>query len=499
MVAIDLGGFKTYVSITLLLDLLLDLLLLDVVSALDVEDTVDVNTGLESADHEVVVVVGLDTLDGEAANPGVLLAGKQRRVGVAGLEVEGLLAVEGEDLGGGQHAALVKDGEAGVLVGDIRGLLPAKLDGVAANVLDGKVADAEDGGEDGAAKGATAGDGLVGVHGEGEGLAKEVLDALLESRDTGATADNLDNVNVVLGKLGLGEGGLEGLAGAVEERLNHGLKLLAGDHGVDIDVVHEGLDVDGGLLVGRQDLLGLLGGGNGTGHGAAVGADVDAVLGLELGGEVVDEGLVKVAATKVAIPGGCLDGELALLELDNGAGVVAVANVDEADALGLLLGAGEVELGDAPAEGGGGVVVDEAEELEAGQLGGVEEGAALGVGEPGGHAHAEVGDGELELGGGGLLNLAEVHADELGGCEPFLLAKVVDLGADLAVDVDEGGGDELLLGGDIGVVERAAGKALEAVDGVLEVGDFLCLGRLANVAALGAESDERAIAWRVAS
>ena len=67
--------------------------------------------------------------------------------------------------------------------------------------------------------------------------------------------------------------------------------------------------------------------------------------------EVVDEGQVEVTATEVAVVGGRLDGELALLELDNGAGVVAVANVDKEDALGLLFRPRQVELGDAPPAG----------------------------------------------------------------------------------------------------------------------------------------------------
>jgi hypothetical protein len=45
-----------------------------------------------------------------------------------------------------------------------------------------------------------------------------------------------------------------------------------------------------------------------------------------------------------------------------------------------------------------------------------------------------------------------------------------------------------LLDLDIGVCEVAAGEADEGRDGVLEVGDFLVLGRLANISALGAEA-----------
>jgi len=83
----------------LALDGLLDLHILDVVARLDVQDTVQVQSGLELADHEVVLLVSLDTLDAESADPGVHLAREHLRLGVLGLKVEGLLAVESEDLG----------------------------------------------------------------------------------------------------------------------------------------------------------------------------------------------------------------------------------------------------------------------------------------------------------------------------------------------------------------------------------------------------------------
>lgn len=428
-------------------------MILNIIAALDVENTVDVDTRLELANHEVLLAIGLDVLDGEASDPGVDLSGELLGLGISGLEVEGLLSVEGENLGGGHDVALVEDGQAGILVGNIGGLLPAKLDGVADDVLNGEVSDTENGGEDGAAEGGTTGKSFVGVEGEGEGLAEEFLDALLEGRQTRATADNLDDVDVFLGETGLGKGLLEGNVGAGKEGLDHGLELLSGDHGGSIDVVHERLDVDGGLLVGGEDLLGLFSGGDGSGHGTSVCVDVDLVLALELLGEVVNESAVEVSTTKVAVPGGSPDRQLALLELDNGDGVTAVTDVDEGNTSGDLVGAGKVQLGDTPAKSGSGVVVDESEKLEASNLGSVKEGASLNIGEPWGNAHADVGDGKLELGSSSLSDLAQVHGNELSGREFLLLTKVVDLGTNLAVDIAKGSGNILLLDLDLGVVE----------------------------------------------
>lgn len=241
-------------------------------------------------------------------------------------------------------------------------------------------------------------------------------------------------------------------------------------------------------MVGGQNLLRLLGCGNGTRHGSAVSVDVDLILGLEFLGKMVNECLVEVSATEVAIPSGRFNSELSLLELDDGDGVVAMANIDKADTAGLLLWGGKVKLRNTPAEGGGCGIIHETEDLEAGNFRGVEECPALDIGEPGGDAHAEIRDGQLELSGGGLLNLAQKHGDELSSSEFFLVAKVRDLCTNLPIDIGQRGCDVLLFGLNIGVVEGATRQALEAGDGVLEVGNLLRLGRLAKVAGLGTKS-----------
>jgi hypothetical protein len=159
------------------------------------------------------------------------------------------------------------------------------------------------------------------------------------------------------------------------------------------------------------------------------------------------------------VPVACrrLDGELALLEFNNGAGVVAVADVDECHALGFLVRTGgQVELGDAVAERDGCGVVHKPQQLQAGNVGGVLNTPSLRVRVPGWAAEHNVLHGQLELGGGGLLDLCEEHGHELGAGELLLLAEVVDLDADLAIDLDERGRDVLLLNLNIRVLEGSA-------------------------------------------
>jgi hypothetical protein len=219
-----------------------------------------------------------------------------------------------------------------------------------------------------------------------------------------------------------------------------------------------------------------------------VGHNVDLVFALELLGEVVNQSAVEVTTTEVLVPGGGLDSELTLLELDNGDSVAAVADIDEADTAGSLLRGRQVELCNTPAESGGCAVVDEAEDTESSNLGSVDKSTALDISEPRRHTQADILNRQLELGSGGLLDLAQVHGNQLSGSELLLLAQVVDLSTDLAIAVGQRSGHILLLNLNIGVVELSASKTLEGADSVLEVGDFLGLGSLSEVTRLGSKS-----------
>ena len=118
-------------------------------------------------------------------------------LGVTSLEVEGLLAVESEDLSRRHDVATAEDGKAGVLIGDLGGLLPGEVDGVVDNVVNGEVTDTENGGEGSTAEGTTTGNGLILVQGEGEGLAEELAEGLLDGGDTSAATDHLNVVDIL--------------------------------------------------------------------------------------------------------------------------------------------------------------------------------------------------------------------------------------------------------------------------------------------------------------
>jgi hypothetical protein len=142
---------------------------------------------------------------------------------------------------------------------------------------------------------------------------------------------------------------------------------------------------------------------------------------------VLEEGVVKVTSTKVAVIGRGLDGELTLGEGDDRNRVVGMTDVDEADMSRSFGSLGEIALGDSVTESDSGSVVDETKGVESGNTSGIEESTSLDVSVPSGNGNDDVGNGLLELGGGNVTEFAEVGGNELSEGEGRWLAKVVDL------------------------------------------------------------------------
>lgn len=478
----------TYLS-NLLLDLLLNLLLLNVVTALDVQDTEKVDASLELANHEIALSVWLDTLDRELSNERRDGSWEGGWIRVLGLEIKWLLAVESEDLCRWDGIALGEDSESGILIWDILGLLPSKLNWVWDDIVDGKVTDAESGGEDGTGEGATTGNGLILVKSEGQWLVEEGGDGLLDGWNTDGSTNQLDGIDFLNGELSIIESLLEWDGYAGKEILGQLLKFLTLEHGGDIDIWHDVLNVERSLGVGGQDLLELLNTDSETGVSLEVGVDINVVLLLELLGKVVDEDLVERTSTKVSVISGTQNLELTLLERNDGASVVGVTDIDESNSSWLLVWEWEISLCDSVAEGSSGGVVDESEELETGDIRSIDHGASLLVGEPVWHGNDNIGDWGLELSSGGGFYLGQEHSNKLCGRELFLLSKISDLSTNLTVDLQQVGGDELLLNVELWVVEVSSYYSLEARDCVLEVRDLLGLCWLSEISGLWAETD----------
>ena len=240
--------------------------------------------------------------------------------------------------------------------------------------------------------------------------------------------------------------------------------------------------VDLGLRGGRQLDLGLLGGFLQPLQRELVVAQVDALLLLELVGQIADQPHVEVFAAQEGVAVGRLHLEHAVADLEDRNIEGAAAEVVDRDGAGLLL----VE---AVGERGRGRLVDDAHHLEAGDLAGVLGGLALGVVEVGGNGDDGLLDLLAEIGFRRLLHLLQDEGGDLRG--RILLA--VDLDPGVAV----GGlgnlvGDELLVLLHRRVVVAPSDQALDREDGLFRIGDRLALGRLADeTLAVVREGDDR--------
>ena len=167
-------------------------------------------------------------------------------------------------------------------------------------------------------------------------------------------------------------------------------------------------------------------------------------------------------------------------ELEDGNVEGTAAQVVYGDGLLLLL-----VLVEAEGEGGRSRLVDDALDLEAGDLARVLGGLALRVVEIGGHRDDRLADRLAEIVLGGLLHLLEDEGGDFLGA----VALAGDIDADVGAVVDD------VVGHELGLVAHllisAPHETLDRVDRVLGVGDHLVLGRLADHAlALGRKADD---------
>ena len=190
-------------------------------------------------------------------------------------------------------------------------------------------------------------------------------------------ADEDDVVQVALGDPGVGQRLLERNAAALDEVGGHLLELRAAERLVEVQRAVRRSGDEGQVDLRLLDLaeldLRLLGGLLEALDGHPVARQVDAVGGLELLHEEVDDPLVPVVPTEVRVAVGRLDLEHAVADLEHGDVEGAAAEVEHEHGLVLR------RLVEAVGEGSRGRLVDDPQHLEAGDLAGFLRGGALGV------------------------------------------------------------------------------------------------------------------------
>lgn len=265
-------------------------------------------------------------------------------------------------------------------------------------------------GENGTLDGGTNGDSLIGVDGLGRVTAEDALDGLGNLGHAGHTTDE-DNFLDVLGlEVGILESLADGLNGALDKGIHHGLELSTGK--LDVDVLGTGGissdegKVDVGLERRRKLDLGLLSGLADSLDGHAVTGEINVGVLLELLNDVADERDIKILTTKMGVTVGGLDLEDTVLDLENGDIESTTAKIVDSDnAVSLLL----KTVGESSGSG----LVDDTENVEASNLTSILGGLTLGVVEVSGDGNNGVLDGLAEVGLGGLLHLVEDKATNL--------------------------------------------------------------------------------------
>ena len=234
--------------------------------------------------------------------------------------------------------------------------------------------------------------------------AEEILHHLDNLGHAGHAADEDDLVDLGGGQPCILERRPAGLDGAGHQVLDQGFELGPRHlHGEVLGPARIGRDegqVDLGLHRARELDLGLLRRLLESLERELVLAQVDAVLLLELVGEVAEEAHVEVLAAEEGIAVGGLDLEDAVADLQDRNVEGAAAEIVDGDGAAALL----VE---AVGERGRGGLVDDAQHLEARNLARVLGRLALGIVEVGRHRDDRLGHGLAEEGLGGLLHLLQ--------------------------------------------------------------------------------------------
>jgi hypothetical protein len=332
--------------------------------------------------------------------------------------------------------------------------------------------------QNGGLDGGTEGNGLIRVDGLVELLAVEELgQKLLHLGDTGGTTDQDDLVDLGLGELGVLEHLLDGLHALTEVVHVEVLETGAGDHGVEIGSLEQGVDLNVGLGGTGQSSLCALAGSAEAAKSALVVSNVLSELALELLGEVVHEAVIEILTSQVGITSGGLHLEDALLNGKQGHIEGSTSKIEDQH---VLLGALLVK---AVGDGSSGGLVDNTKNVKAGNHTSVLGSLALGIVEVG----RDSDDGVLHLatkvGLGNLLHLDEDHGRNLLRRELLLLTLECDVDDRLATGtVGHLERPVLHISLDHRVLELAADEALGIEHSVRSVHGNLVLGSVTDEA-----------------
>jgi len=272
------------------------------------------------------------------------------------------------------------------------------------------------------------------------------------------------------------------LAEEVEAKL---FELCSGDLDVVVLTIGQRLALNVGADCGGQNALGLLALGPQSAHGALVAVDVDSGLLFEVGNEVVEQLVVEVFTAEVSVSVRRPDLEDSILDGEEGNIESAATEVEDQNVpLGIILPVKAIS------DCGRGRLIDDAEDVEAGDGAGILRRLALRIVEVSRDRHNGGLDRLAEVAFGDLLHLRQDHGADLFGLEFLRLALVLDGDHRLVVGASldlEGPQLDVVLHDLVG--ELAANEPLCVEDGVSRVASGLVLGGVADESLLIIEGD----------
>ena len=204
-------------------------------------------------------------------------------------------------------------------------------------------------------------------------------------------------------------------------------------------------------------------------HGSGVALDVDAGFFFEFVDEEIDYGVVKIFTPEVGIAVGGHDFKNAVAELEDG-DVKSTTTEVENDDFFVLFGL------EAVGQGSGGRLVDDALNLEAGDFASIFGGLALRIIEIGWYSNDGFGDWLAEESLGVGFDFAEDH----GGDFLWSVFFAIHFDSYAVALFDDFVRADFFVVGDFFVGKFAADEALDAINGILRIGDALALGDFAD-------------------
>jgi hypothetical protein len=242
-------------------------------------------------------------------------------------------------------------------------------------------------------------------------LAEELAHQLLHFRHAGRSADQHDLVDLAWTDTGVGERLLHRAHRALQQIVDELFELRARQLDLQVPrpagVRGDERQVDLGLHRRGQLDLGLLRALLQTLERHAILRQIDTVALPELGGEPFDDAIVDVVAAKMRVAVGRLDLDDAVAHLEHGNVEGAAAEVVHGNRFVFFL----VE---AVSQGRGGRLVDDAQDVQAGNRAGILRRLTLGVVEVRRNGDDRVGDFFAEVVVSGLLQLLQDHSRDFG-------------------------------------------------------------------------------------